>query len=90
MSESYTKVIASTIGRAPDDLMMVVRHYTGSGVYTNLTEVYVIRDQKFLGRFENDVFVISAEHPKKPAEADLKEYRAAYLVLKAASEKLWK
>lgn len=85
---SFARVIVANVN--DDDFIHVVRHYNGSGSYTNLTEVYVIRSQKFLGRFVDEKFEVSVEHPKKPSESDLKEYQKALFVLKATSEKLWK
>lgn len=83
------RVIVCTVGTA-NDHMMVVRHYDGSGSYTNLTEVYVVRDQHFLGRFENDEFKVSSEYKKPLSKEDLNAYRTAYLTLTAVAEKLWK
>ena len=78
-----------------DDHLCVVRHHDGSGGYTNLTEVYVVRAGRFLGRFEIqttptfDAKWDAGDHPSPATEKDLAALRKARLVLLTAVDKLW-
>lgn len=86
-----TRIASLDVGKG-DTTLWVVRHYTGSG----LTEVYVIRNQKFLGRFiiqeraTIDCGWLSAlEHPNPATTADVLLFRKARIYLLDLTDKLW-
>lgn len=71
--------------------IVLCRHYNGSGVFVPYVEVYVIRDNKFLGRFSKElVWDLSSEHKRPPTEADIKTFSNHAKVMVAMAEKLWK
>jgi len=86
------------------DTLWVVRHYTGSGsvldedgpYITRLIEVYVIRSQRYLGRFEiEDKPTFDAkwqpalEHPKPATSKHVAKFREARMAMLTAVAKLW-
>jgi hypothetical protein len=79
-----------------EDRICVVRHHTGSGAYTNLTEVYVVRGGRFLGRFEIQItpthdakWEAAADHPSPTTEPQLAALRKARMVLLSMTDKVW-
>lgn len=92
MSASSVNVLLATVN---GDSMLAVRHHNGSGVYVNLTEVYVIRKEKFLGRFRNqdvpslEVEWESGKHSDPMKDSELPIYKKARMVLLNAARSLW-
>jgi hypothetical protein len=78
-----------------DDRICVVRHHNGSGSYTNLTEVYVVRGGRFLGRFEIQISATfdakwePGDHPAPASEKEFAALRKARMLLLTAMDKLW-
>lgn len=100
VADQLTQVASVSLG---SDTLWVVRHYTGAGSQTKMIDTYIIRKQKFLGRFEiqdKPAFDASwqslddAELSKlkiAPAtEADMKAFRAARMSMLSLVEKIWK
>lgn len=71
------------------DSVILVRHYDGSGVYVNLTEVYVIRKEKFLGRIVKDAWE-PEKHDKPATEKDIQTFLGHSKAMQTMAEKLWR
>lgn len=94
LASRLTRVASISLGEQGDTLW-VVRHYTGSGACVRLIEVHVIRNQKFLGRFEiQEVLTFdaawqSASDAPKVSEAEIVLFRKARKALLSLVENLW-
>jgi hypothetical protein len=69
--------------------MLCVRHYAGSGSLIPLVELYATRKEKFLGRFQDDVWMPGKYEPAA-TEAEINQLRSAAKLLLETSNKLWK
>lgn len=94
LTSRLTKVASISLGDG--DTIWAIRHYTGSGVYTKLIEVHVIRNQKFLGRFEvqevathEAAWQPTTEHPRPASNSDLVLFKKARMLLLGMVDKLW-
>ena len=89
--KSYARVMVHDVNDE-HDYIVLCRHYNGSGALVNLTEIYVVREQKFLGRFNVTTFAWepSAEHKRPATEADIKAFSNHAKAMAAMAEKLWK
>lgn len=89
--KSYARVMLHNVNEDHDNVILV-RHYNGSGSLVNLTEIYVTRDEKFLGRFNVTTFAWepSNEHKRPATEADIKTFSNHARAMASMAEKLWK
>lgn len=87
-----TQVASISLGT---DTLWAVKHYTGAGSQSKMIDTYIIRKQKFLGRFEIqdkptfDALWQSSDYDAA-SEADLKLFRTARISLLSITDKLWK
>lgn len=78
------------------DSMVISRHYTGLGSEIKYIEVYVIRTNKYLGRFETQdkstidaIWVNDSKHSNPPTDKDVAIFKKARMTLLGALDKLW-
>lgn len=82
-----TSVASITINAK--DSLWIARHHTGSGM---LTEVYIQRNAKHLGRFgcqDIPTFDAAWESKDKVSDAELLVFRKVRMTMLTAVDKLW-
>ena len=87
---ALTKVASLSVGET--DTAWLVRHYTGLGSIFKHFDFYVIRRQKFLGRFVADMndWIPNPDH-KQPASPDeVIEFKKIMIMMSGLADKVWK
>ncbi|HVI39158.1 MAG TPA: hypothetical protein VM577_00725 [Anaerovoracaceae bacterium] len=93
---SLVKIASICLTEVGCTTMWVVRHYNGSGADAKMIEVYVIRNQKFLGRFAvQEITTFDAawdpasEHTLPATQKDVETFRKARMQMLSLVDKFW-